>query len=57
MGPWTIEEEEEEQARFNLAILQCSFQTSSQQITIQLDQQQKHQKSYRINNTWFPKYL
>jgi hypothetical protein len=26
MGPWTIEEEEEEQARFNLIIiLQCSF--------------------------------
>jgi hypothetical protein len=57
MGPWTIEEEEEEQAKFNLVILQCSFQTSSQQITIQLDQQQKHQKSYRINNTWFPEYL
>jgi hypothetical protein len=25
MGPWTIEEEEEEQARFNPVILQCSF--------------------------------
>jgi hypothetical protein len=26
VGPWTIEEEEEEQARFNLIILlQCSF--------------------------------
>jgi hypothetical protein len=25
MGPWTIEEEEEEQAKFNLVILQCSF--------------------------------
>jgi len=25
MGPWTIEEEEEEQARFNLVILQFSF--------------------------------
>jgi hypothetical protein len=25
MGPWTIEEEEEEHARFNLVILQRSF--------------------------------
>jgi hypothetical protein len=26
MGPWTIEEEEEEQARFNvIIILQCNF--------------------------------